>query len=375
MKYGARSRLGGVGNRAGAWAVWAAWGDYDADGRLDVAGAGATGNWWLLHSGSSGSYDSVPGMSGGDTWPYGRGDVAWADYDNDGDLDLLMGGYAQGFAWFFRNDGGVFTKMTSDEVGSVVTDPPSFDGVVWGDYDNDGDLDLYVARWIENSSDEVNYLYENEGDGTLRRVRIGSPTTSINSNFAAYWVDYDRDGFLDLYVPALANPPTHLFHNELGQLGNRNGWLQVRCEGRVTNRDGIGAMVRVKARIGAAERWQMRQIASSCTGQPLVAHFGLGDATNVMALRVEWPSGAVQEYKEMAVNQSLVLKEPTRLVPTGPAAFEVKSWPGMEFTVEFSLDLETWSAVGSVTNVNGTATFTDAAGAQGTCRFYRVVEE
>jgi len=282
--------------------VWVAWGDYDGDGRLDAAGSDALGPWWVLHGGPAGSYDPVPGMiDQTDRHPYGHGDVAWADYDNDGDLDLLIGGAVEGLAWFFRNDGGVFTQMTSDEVGSVVTDPPSATGLAWDDYDNDGDLDLYAARSIEGSSTESNYLYENQGDGKLQRVWMGSPTTSINSNFAAYWVDYDRDGFLDPYVPALANPPTHLFHNELGQLGNRNGWLEVRCEGRVTNRDGIGATVRVRARIGAVERWQMRQIASSCTGHPLVAHFGLGDATNVAVVRVEWPSGAVQEYRDVAI--------------------------------------------------------------------------
>lgn len=77
----------------------------------------------------------------------------------------------------------------------------------------------------------------------------------------------------------------------------------------------------------------------------------------------------------MKINQSLVIKEPPRLVPTGPCEFEVKCWPGMQFTVEASQDLTTWIPIGSVMNTNGTAKFGDAVGAHGACRFYRVVED
>lgn len=137
----------------------------------------------------------------------------------------------------------------------------------------------------------------------------------------------------------------------------------------------LGAKVRVDAKIGGQERWQLRQIVRPGCGGTLVAHFGLGDAAKVNVLRVEWPSGVVQEYREVGVNQSLVIREPPRLVPTGPCEFEVRCWLGMQFAVQTSVDLKTWSSVGSVTNVNGTATFSDTEGVHGTCRFYRVVEE
>ena len=193
--------------------------------------------------------------------------------------------------------------------------------------------------------------------------------------YTACWADYDHDGFLDLIGGRASENGSPIYRNNLPQTGNANHWLKVQCEGRVTNRDAVGAKVRVKAAIGGQERWQLRQIVRPGCGGTLVAHFGLGDATKVAALRVEWPSGVVQEYQDVAINQSLVIKEPPRLVPTGPCAFQVKCWPGMHFTVQASTDLKTWSAVGTVTNVNGAATFTDPAGPRGTCRFYRVIDD
>lgn len=365
------------------WTFYVAWGDYDADGRMDAFVSGAAGAYWLKRCLSDGNFETVPEMSGPNTWPYGRAEAAWADYDNDGDLDLVVGAFADGVTWLFRNGSGVLSLMTAEEVGSVVTDPANTAGVTWGDYDNDGDLDLYVARsrFLSVEGTYFNSLHENQGDGTFRRAGLGSLTASVEETWVAQWVDYDLDGLLDLSVATAEDerlPQQHtsnLFHNELRSPGNPQGWLQVRCEGRVTNRDGIGAMVRLKARIGGAERWLMRSIASSASGQPLVAHFGLGDAPRVEVLRIEWPSGIVQEYRDVPVNQFRTVKEPPRLVPTGPCEFVVQCWPGMRFTVEASPDLETWVPVGTVMHVNGTARFSDAVGVHGTCRFYRVVDD
>ncbi len=364
--------------RLPTWQFYMAWGDYDADGRLDAAVSGVQGALWVFHANPAGGYDEVTTLTRPDSWPNGHGELAWADYDGDGDLDLIVGTYSAGVTSLFRNNGGSLTQiLDAEDVGTLLTDPPAMVGLAWGDYDNDGDLDIYVARnsYQSTSGTIFNYFYENLGAGKFRRVNCGNLTSSLNSTYSAQWVDYDRDGLLDLFVPAAEQGQSECFHNELAAQGNRNGWLEVRCEGRESPRDGIGASVRVRARLGDQDRWQVRQIAGTGSGQPLTAHFGLGDAPQVEVLRVQWPSGIVQELKGVTINQSLVVKEPPRLVPTGPCAFEVKCWPGMHFTVEASSDLETWTPVGQVLNVNGKATFGDAVGVHGACRFYRVVED
>ena len=102
--------------------------------------------------------------------------------------------------------------------------------------------------------------------------------------------------------------------------------------------------------------------------------FGLGGATNVAMLRIEWPSGTVQELTNVAANQILTVTEPAKLVPLGPNEFEIRCWKGMRFEVEKSNNLRTWDSLGLVTNVTGTLTFKDTQGdPQTACCFYRVV--
>lgn len=371
-------------NEAG-WALsqvreshYTAWGDYDNDGLLDVYVTGYTVPGQLFHN-LGGGYFEKAGFQGPASPAL---DAAWVDYDGDGDLDLVINFYHLRPLEVYRNDGeGHLALMTAAEIGDLADDPIEHScAMSWGDFDNDGDLDLYrvaalgpgLLDWVP----QPGRLYVNQGGGRFVRTEAGSPTSgAYGYPYTACWGDYDNDGFLDLIGSKTAESSSPLYRNNLPNLGNANHWLKVRCEGRVSNRDAVGAKVRVTAVIGGEERWQLRQIVRPGSGGPLIAHFGLGDATQVEALRVEWPSGIVQELKEVAVNQSLVVKEPPRLVPTGPCAFEVKCWPGMHFTVEASTDLKTWTPVGQVLNVTGTATFGDAVGVHGACRFYRVVED
>jgi hypothetical protein len=127
------------------------------------------------------------------------------------------------------------------------------------------------------------------------------------------WGDYDNDGFLDLFVSqGYFEPEPHtnlLYHNN----GNANAWLNVKLVGTRSNRSAIGAKVRVKAFYRGASRWQLREISGGDSGanqQSLNAEFGLADATIVDTLRVEWPSGAVTELHDVAPRQHLTITEP-----------------------------------------------------------------
>jgi hypothetical protein len=137
--------------------------------------------------------------------------VTWGDYDNDGDLDLFVANWKlSGF--LFRNDGnGIFTRMSS-QIALAAAD--SF-GCAWGDYDNDGFLDLVIA----NQGGQNEHLYRNKGDGTFTRILTGPIPTSGASSATSAWGDYDNDGKLDLAVSHAqtnADSVMLLFHNEGG---------------------------------------------------------------------------------------------------------------------------------------------------------------
>jgi hypothetical protein len=144
--------------------------------------------------------------------------------------------------------------------------------------------------------------------------------------------------------------------------------------GTVSNRSAIGAKVRAQATIWGQNAQQMREVSGTPYTGDLRAHFGLGDATNVTTLRIEWPSGIVQELANVAANQILTITEPAQLVPLGPREFQIRCWKGMRFEVEKSHNLQTWDSLGMVTNVSGTLTFQDTQGDPQTAAcFYRVV--
>jgi hypothetical protein len=137
--------------------------------------------------------------------------------------------------------------------------------------------------------------------------------------------DYDNDGFPDLFMVCGSDYArlNHLYRNNLAATGNGNHWLKVKLNGQASNRSGIGAKIRVKATIGGREIWQVRELtgngcSQTCPG--LIAHFGLGDATQADIVRVEWPSGNVQELTDVTADQLRTITEQVRITPVRPSA-------------------------------------------------------
>jgi hypothetical protein len=338
-----------------------AWGDYNNDGRLDVfisIGFGA-GNNLLFRNDGNGQFTQITGAApvtaGARYWDT----PSWADWDNDGDLDLYNDGGDT--SYFFRNNGdGTFTRIIQ---GMPQTDACA---AAWGDYDNDGFLDVFLAR-----QGGLNAFYHNNGDGTFTKITTGSPALDSSASITPVWGDDDNDGFLDLFVANSGAGARNFFYRNNG---NTNHWLKVKLVGTVSNRSAIGAKVRVLATIRGQTMWQMREVSigSGVGNNELNPHFGLGDATTVETVRIEWPSGAVQELKNVPVGQFLTVTEPARLETIGAGQFRIRSWKGMAFTVEASPDLTNWSPLGAVTNETGVLTFSDPASATLLQQFYRV---
>jgi len=355
-------------SRCGAWA------DYDNDGYLDlyVSSGGTnflfrnshTGSFWRIADASLGSHAGFTGT--------------WADYDNDGFFDLFVGRRTAGCA-LHRNLGGqTFTNVTSE--AALTVKGADVWGGAWGDYDNDGCLDLFVLSYTG-----PNALFHNQGDGTFTNVNLAGLQKNGNERVAAAWGDYDNDGFLDLFVACGNAVPTRnlLYHNN----GNSNAWLKLELVGQASNRSGIGARVRVQATIGDKTFWQMRQISgtgASCGGNGLVAHFGLGDATKADVVRIEWPSGIVQELSNVPAKQFLTITEQQADVTQAPSLAESRLVDGTVqlslagqtnflYVIEASTNLVQWTKIGVRTNLTGSVEFGDCAATDYPQRFYRAV--
>ncbi|MBC8422445.1 MAG: VCBS repeat-containing protein, partial [Chloroflexi bacterium] len=165
-----------------------AWGDYDNDGHADLF---VSNHNALYHNNGDGTFTDNT-YAAGRLWWGGEG-VAWGDYDNDGDLDLYTSDWGSGDT-LYRNEGdGTFTNVT-DQAG--LQDPGHGQSVAWGDYDGDGNLDLYVT----NNEGDPNYLFRNEGDGTFSDVTAQAQVADTGDSRGVAWGDYDNDGNPDLYV-------------------------------------------------------------------------------------------------------------------------------------------------------------------------------
>ena len=283
--------LGDAGDGCGV-----AWGDYDNDGDLDlylVNGSFQANK--LFRNDGGGSFTDVTSPPLNDAL-FGMG-AAWGDYDNDGDLDLYLVNGNQGANKLFRNNGGgSFTDVTSGPLG----DASSGYGCAWGDYDNDGDLDLYLTN---GGSPSNNKLFRNDGGGNFTDAT--SPILAVSSTgIGVAFGDYDIDGDIDLYVAHGYPSQNKLFRNEIG---TANHWLHVNLVGTTSNASAIGARVRIVA--GGVS--QIREVSGGsgfCSQNSLTAEFGLGFNLLVDTLQIQWPSAkSIDTYTNIPVDQLLTL--------------------------------------------------------------------
>jgi len=181
-----------------------AWGDYDNDGDLDLA---LTGQSSAIYRNDSGSFSNInAGLTGLENGP-----CAWGDYDNDGDLDLAYGGRDSLYtsrSYIYRNDSGTFSDINAVLSGSYYNG-----ALAWGDYDNDGDLDLAV------SGSNISRIYRNDS-GSFNNIDAGLPALESSS---VVWGDYDNDGDLDMAVSG--SGISRIYRNDSGSFNNINAGL------------------------------------------------------------------------------------------------------------------------------------------------------
>ena len=294
--------------------------DYNGDGWPDLFVANDTQPNKLYRNLGNGTFREE-GMTAGVA--FGEDGVARgamgadaADYDGSGRPHLLVGNFSNQMLGLYHNEGnGLFVdEAPSSAVGRASLLSLAF-GVFFFDYDLDGHPDIFAANGhiedeIGRVQPKVSYretplLFRNLGNHKFANVsgEVGSAFGRAVVARGAAYADYDHDGDLDILI-ATNNGPALLYRNDGG---NRNHWLAVKLVGTKSNRDGIGAVVRVSCAGG--KQWNMVRSGSSyCSQSDLALTFGLGAETSA-SVEVEWPSGTKQKAGNVTANQRITIEE------------------------------------------------------------------
>jgi len=300
--------------------------DYNSDGWPDIFVANDTQPNKLYRNNKNGTF-TEEGMSAGVA--FGEDGVARGamgtdsgDYDRSGRAHLLVGNFSNQMLGLYHNEGtGLFVdEAPSSTVGRASLLTLAF-GVFFFDYDLDGYPDIFAANGhieeeIGRVQPKVQYkeaplLFHNLGKRRFENVSTAMGPAfnrAIVARGAAY-ADIDHDGDLDILI-STNHGPAYLFRNEGG---NRNKWLSVRLVGTKSNRDGIGAVVRIESASG--KQWStVHSGGSYCSQSDLALTFGLSKDTAVTALEIEWPSGTKQRLTNIAADQFVTVDEDKGIV-------------------------------------------------------------
>lgn len=239
--------------------------------------------------------------------------VSFIDYDQDNDLDLFLTNIARtDHNILYQNDGlGNFTK-TNTAITKADSRPSK--GHSWGDYDNDGDLDLFIANGTEGATpDEImNFLFLNNGRGDFELIENSPIVQTPNISAGTAWSDYDRDGDLDIFIANWGdNTEKNVFYRNDIYASN---WIEISLRGKKSNSYGIGAKVRINIIKDGKEiwltRWLLPQTGYASQNQPII-HFGLGNTNRIKEIQVHWPSTSnkMSKLSDIKSNQIIVIEE------------------------------------------------------------------
>lgn len=301
--------------------------DHDGDGWPDLFVANDTQPNKLYRNKRNGTFVEE-GLEAGvafgeDGVARGAMGVDAADYDRSGRPHLLVGNFSNEMLALYHNEGnGVFVdEAPASAVGRSSLLTLTF-GVFFFDYDLDGLLDLFAANGhieeeIGRVQPRVSYrqpplVFHNLGKGRFEPMtaRLGADLARPVVARGAAHGDYDRDGDLDVLITT-NHGPAALFRNDGG---NRNHWLRVRTVGTRSNRDGLGAVVRVTGATSGRQWGMVRSGSSYCSQSDLALTFGLGRDTRA-TVEVEWPGGHKQRLADVPSDRVLTIEEEKRPSP------------------------------------------------------------
>ncbi len=308
--------------------------DYDNDGWQDVFIANDSMPNFLLRNNHDGTFREVAFASGVAVSQDGKSEAGMgadaADITGSGWLDLIVTHLDFELARLYRNRGdGTFDDATLTSQLGYATFQLSGFGTRFFDYDNDGARDLFIANGhildnIELYHTETHYrepklMFRNLGHGVFTNVShsLGPDLVQPRVSRGVAVADFDNDGDLDILVSNNGEPP-QLLRNDGG---NRYHWLQIFLIGTRSNRDGVGARVKVAAQ-DLVQHDQRKGGMSYQSAQDPRLHFGLGGRREVDLVEVRWPSGVVDRIEKLASNQVVTIEEGKGVVP--------RRWPSVK---------------------------------------------
>lgn len=291
-------------------------------------------------------FTEVAAEVGADHCHSGMG-LAVGDYNRDGWMDYFYTNIGEKTLLLENTGGQFVDKATEAGVLATNPDTGELWtwGTNFYDLDLDGWLDLYVdagTLLLATSSEadpQPNLVFMNQGDGTFENISAFSGADNYKRSRTSIFGDYDGDGDPDLFL-VNGNEDVYLYRNNFS---SENNWLIVSLEGTNGNKDGIGAKIKLTDNAGENQYWEVRSGSSLGGGDDLAAYFGLGTA-EVQTVVVTWPSGVVQQLEGLETNQRLKVVEPGQgvSIETPDTATEqliLGAYPNpFSGTVNFSID-------------------------------------
>ena len=295
------------------------WADYDADGDPDIYVANdSTANYLLENNGDKTFTETAllagVALSGDGKEQAGMG-IDFGDYDNDGQLDLVVTNFSDDYNTLYRNEGGGIFRDVSYQSGiGEPTWPKLSWGVQFADFDRDGLLDIVVADGhvypeVDRHDFGMRYrqpnsAFRNRGDGSFESMDLAVAGPKAESSRGLATGDFDNDGAIDLLIANLDSAPTLL--RGTTQTGH---WILLELIGTRSNRSAIGARATVQTG-GVAQIREVRSGGSYQSQNDLRLHFGLGGHSRIDSIRIRWPSGAVQVLEAVDADRILKIEEP-----------------------------------------------------------------
>ncbi len=294
-----------------------AFADYDNDGFIDVFVTNDTQANFLFHNRGNGAFEEVALAAGvalsSNGVPVSSMGADFRDYDNDGWPDVIVTDLTHETFALFRNLGnGMFEDASYSSRVTILSAPLSGWGDAFFDFNNDGWKDIFsanshvddnIAMFQASEYKQPNSVFANMGDKTFEDVsrEAGPDFQQPSSHRAAAFADFNKDGKIDVVTSSL-EAPAELWENVSP---NNNHWIVIRLIGTKSNRDGIGARIRIGNQVN-----EMTSAVGYASSSHFGVHFGLGKVQKIDKIEIRWPSGITQTLHNVKGEQYLEVCEP-----------------------------------------------------------------